>query len=316
VQSLPGVQAAGVALALPLSGRRWLTGFAVEGRPATAAPATGLVRAASAGYFEALRIPLRRGRWLSPRDNREAPRVVVINEAFARGYFPGRDPLGRHISTAAFSARRAEIVGIAGDVRQSLTEETEPEAWYSYAQVPLPWLTLVVRTESDPAALAGPLRRAVAGVDPLQPIARLAPMNNLIAATTAQPRFRALLLGGFAAVSLFLAVLGIYGVAAEIASRRSRELGIRIALGASPRSAIGLLLRDGLRLALAGVAAGLLGALWLSRLLSGMLFEVSPADPVTVWIPAALMLFATLVASYVPARRTASADPMIALRDC
>jgi putative ABC transport system permease protein len=318
IAALPGVAAAGVVDPMPLGGSAAMNGFSVEGRPPQSAgerPATNS-RIISADYLKAMGIPLLRGRALSERDNAAAPRTMLINESFARRYFPNENPLGQRLRLTIAPNFVAEVVGVAGDVKhRGLDREAGPEAYVSYLQVPAPIMSLVVRAAAgDPLNLAASVRQAVEQVDKDQPLADVKPMTAWLDESVARQRFNMLLLAVFAAVALLLAAIGIYGVVSYSVTERTREIGIRVALGAQRADVLRLVVRQGLALTLAGVACGVAGAFGLTRLMAGLLFSVTPTDPLTYVGVAALLVSVALLACWIPARRATKVDPMIALR--
>jgi predicted permease len=317
IEALPGVESAGATIALPIQGRTWDVNFAIEGR----APRSfsdqpeGDVRIVSNNYFDVMKIPLKRGRYFSEEDTRDSPHVAVINESLSQRYWPEEDPIGRVIDFPAFGAGRCKIIGIVGDIRQtSLNEEPSPGIYVPYTQEIMPWQTLVIRTKSDPMSLAEAIRQEVYKLDSQQPVARVATLEQLMEISTAQPRFRTALLAGFAIVALLLTAVGIYGVMAYAVSKRTHEMGLRIALGAHPSQVLVLILRQGLRLVCAGLLLGVLGALALTRLMTSLLFGTSATDPLTFAGVAILLALVAAAACYIPARRAMGVDPLVALR--
>jgi putative ABC transport system permease protein len=320
LNSLPGTEAAMVS-ELPLGGSSLMHNFVIEGRHASVGDEPELYsRSVGGDYFRLMRIPLRAGRGLSPQDTAGAPLVGVVNEAFAREYFPGANAVGARVRWA-----RAEgppqwitIVGVAGDVKHFGLDQPEAPAIYTpYAQSPQPWkrwMFLVVRSESDPAALAGAVKARVWSVDPRIPLTRVLTMEEVAAASVEGRRFQMTLLGVFALVSLLLAAVGVYGLVSYSVGRRAREIGIRMALGARRRDIFRLVVRQGLLLASVGLVAGLAVAFALTRLLAGLVYGVSPTDPLTYAALSLCLLLVALVACLVPARRATSIDPLIALR--
>jgi putative ABC transport system permease protein len=262
-----------------------------------------------------MRIPLKSGRFFSDRDTRLSPHVAVINEALARRYWPGEDPNGRFIEFPAFGAGCCQIVGVVADIRQaSLNEEPAPGMYLPYTQEIMPWQTLVIRTKTDPMSVVSAIRQEVFKLDPRQPVARVATLDQLIAVSTAQPRFRTALLSGFAIVAVLLTGIGIYGVMAYATSQRTREIGLRIALGAHPSQVLSLVLRQALVMVSTGLLAGIFGALALTRLLASLLFNTTPTDPLTFAIVVLILALAAAAASSIPARRATSTEPIVALR--
>jgi predicted permease len=319
VRALPGVRQAGMVNFLPLyGGLGSATDFTIEGKPAPppGQELTTSVRAADAGYFGAMDIPLLRGRNFTDIEDGEARHVVIISESLAKKYFPGEDPLGKRIDVDMFDKPNpTEIIGIVGDVRyDSLTDEARPTAYFPHPELTYSFMTLAIRTSGDPAELAPAVRRELAAIDPDQPVSDVRTMTQVMADTVARPRFNTLLLGLFAGLATLLAAIGIFGVMNYSVTLRTRELGLRMALGAQPGRVLMLVLRQGLWLTLVGIAVGLVGAVALTRLMSSLLFGVTATDPVTFAVIALLLLIVSLIACYIPARRATRIDPMIALR--
>jgi predicted permease len=321
LRSLPGVDAAAAtSYGLPLSGQDNVTTLHVIGRPPVPVGKEEAVRLAAAtpDFFKALGIRLLRGRAFTPRDRDGAPQVVLLNQAAARHYFPNEDPLGHRIELSRKTAgvsQGGEIVGIVADVKQEAMEQTvEPQLFLPFDQVPTDSLSIVLRSTADSGAVAAAVQAKVRELDPDLPVYGLQPMAGLVAAATSQSRFYMLLLGGFAAIALVLAAVGIYGVIAYAVRQRTQEIGIRMALGASRDGVLVMVVGQGMRLALIGAAAGLLGAFVATRGLRGLLFEVSASDPATYAGVAGVLVAVAAVASYLPARRAAQAEPNLALR--
>jgi predicted permease len=294
--------------------------YTIEGRPlppGRQAPAIAQ-NLIGGDFFGALGVPLLRGRDFTGADAAGSPPVVIINRTMATTLFPGEDPIGKRLMLGDFNPESPwiTIVGIAGDVIYSgLDRGPEPTMYTPYDQsLWWPTMYLVVRTSVDPAGLARAVRRQVADLDPLLPVARVNTMDDLLGQSVAGPRFRTTLLGIFAAVALLLAGVGIYGILSYTVGQRTREIGIRMALGAGRRNVLALVLGQGMALAGIGVAAGLIAALALSRVLAGLLFGVSPTDPATFGVVSLVMIGAALLACYLPARRATLVDPMMALR--
>ena len=320
VRALPGVEQAGVFFPLPLSGDDMLLIFSVAGRPApppNQEPATS-VRSVTPGALEALGIPLRRGRMLTDRDDASAPPALLVNEAMAAQIWPHQDPIGQRITFGSGKnpqARWYTVVGVVGNVRhEALSQAPGPEAYWPHLQTPLPGPYLVLRGKGDPARFVAPVRAAVAEVDPDLPLNKVAPMTQLVAASLAQSRFKAVLLALFAGLALVLAVVGVYGVVSYSVAQRAHEIGIRMALVAQGRQVLGLVIRQGMTQVLIGLALGLAGAWYASRFLAGQIYGLSATDPLTfVAVPLGLAAVA-LVANYLPARRATRVDPLDALR--
>jgi putative ABC transport system permease protein len=320
VEASPGVRAAAASMALPM------TGYAGTPVQDAAKPLLKLNERLMAmfmditpSYFRALGIPLRRGRDFSEQDTETAQRVAIIDESLARKLWPaypeGQDPIGQRLWVGGVNPKPAQIVGIAADVHQNLESTAWPETVYvAFAQTPLPSAMLAVRTESSPLNFTSAMREQVRALDPDQAISDVRTMDDLVEEEVGQRRLLVILLGSFAGVALLLAVIGIYGVIAYSVAQRTREMGIRRALGARQADILRLVVLQGLRLALAGVAVGIAGAFALTRLMTALLFHVSATDPGTFAVVALLFLCVALAASYIPARRATRIDPMAALR--
>jgi putative ABC transport system permease protein len=321
IAALPGVESAGGVTTLPLSGNNMRTTFTVQNRPAPVPGQEPLaqLRAVTPGYFRTLRIPLLRGEEFTENYKKDRPGRIIINDTMARRFFPDEDPIGLRLSIGLGiddnDPTAWEIVGIVGDVRHaSLDAEPIPEMYVPHSQQSWPFLTLVVRSSSDPMALAGPVRSQILALDNDQPVSGIRSMEGMVSASIAQPRFYLLLLSIFAALALVLAAVGIYGVLSYSVTQRMHEIGIRMALGAKQSDVIKLVVGQGMMLALVGVAIGLVSAFVFTRLMSSMLYGVSATDPVTFAALALLLTAVALLASYIPARRATKVDPMIALR--
>jgi predicted permease len=323
--SLPGVVSAGAVTELPLAGERGDLNIDIEGRPETegaASPAADW-QVVTPGYFRAMGMRLLRGRGIAATDDATAPGAVVINRTMARVLWPGEDPIGRRFTLGGGAGPgQVTIVGIVDDVRhKSLASEPRPEMYLSHAQFrfwddggPVDAMTLAIRTQGDPASLARAVREKVRALDPNLPVGGFRAMREVVADSISRPRFTTFLLVLFAGLALTLAAVGIYGVLSYAASRRTHEIGVRVALGARPADVLGLVLRQAVAMAGAGVALGLLGALALTRLLRGQLYGVSATDPLTYAGLACFTITVVLLATWVPARRAARVDPLVALR--
>ena len=311
--ALPGVKQAALASVLPLSGDSD-TSFVIEGRPEPARSADAFItwyRVVSANYFATAEIPLKRGRLF--RDREPEP-TVVVNESMAKRFFPNEEAIGRRIRSDD-KAPWMTIVGIVADVRvRGAREAGVVETYLPYWHSPEAGINVVLKTAGDPRALAEPLRRAVKGLDPAIAVAGIATMDEIVAESIGSSRFYATLVAVFAGLALILAAVGIYGVMSYAVTQRTREIGVRLALGAAERQIFRLVVGESLKLAAVGLALGLAGSLALGRAIGGMLFGVGGTDAVTFAATAALLTAVAFLAAYVPARRAMRIDPMAALR--
>jgi putative ABC transport system permease protein len=319
VRHVPGVRSAGMVNFLPLyGGLGSSTGFKILGRPEPP-PGQGPgcdVRVVDAAYFQTLGIPVLRGRNFSPTEEREAKRVILINEALARKYFPNEDPLGQRLDVAMFeNPVVTEVIGVVGNVRyDSLIDEAPPAVYFPHPELAYPFMTLVLRTDGDPTAIAPAVQREIRAIDPNQPVSDVRTMNQVMSEAVSRSRFNTLLLGLFAALATLLSAVGIFGVMNYSVALRTREIGLRLAVGAQPRQVLLLILKQGLLLTVVGVVVGLAAAFALTRLLTGLLFGVAAADAGTFATISMLLVFVSLLACYLPARRAMRIDPMTALR--
>lgn len=319
IRSLPTVRSAGVINFLPLyGGLGSATGFKIEGRPEPPpgqGPSTD-VRVVDAGYFETMGIPLLRGRNFSSLELREPRRVILINEALARKHFANEDPIGKRLDVAMFeNPIWCEVIGVVGNVRyDSLIDESPPAVYFAHPDLAYSFMTLVIRTDGDPAAIAPAVQREIRGLDPNQPVSDVRTMDQVMSEWVSRSRFNTLLLGLFAALATVLSAVGIFGVMNYSVALRTRELGLRLAVGAQPRQVLLLVLKQGLLLTVFGVVVGLAAALALTRLLSGLLFGVEAFDVSTFTSISLLLVLVSLLACYLPARRAMRIDPLRALR--
>jgi putative ABC transport system permease protein len=316
--ALPGVEAAGAVNYLPFAGPGAATNFKIVGRPDPPPgeePDTD-VRVTDENYFRAMGVPLLRGRMYTAQESAERGRVAVVTQSFADKYFPGEDPLGKQLLVnMKEKPNPTEIVGVVGDVKlAALDEEPQPTVYWPHAELVYSNMTFVVRSKGDPSALGGAARSAIQSIDADQPVADMRPMTQFLAESVGRARFSATLLGVFALVALVLAGVGVYGVMAYAVAQRTHEIGVRVALGAQARDVLRIVLGQGMALAGAGLAAGLLLAFALTRLLSSFLFEVSTTDLATYATLTGFLLLVALLACLVPARRATKVDPMVALR--
>jgi putative ABC transport system permease protein len=314
---IPGVQSAAFTAYLPLNGVDNSWAFNIEGRPAKPVGTYDSTnyRPVSAGYFETMRIPLRRGRAFDSHDTEDNPLVVVINESMARIYWNQQNPVGQRVRFGGPEWRT--VVGIAGDVHhEDLGAKPEPEMYVPYGQVPnvenRP--TIVLRTSIEPANVTSALRKAVSEVDANVPMDQVETMKQIVSGSVGQSRFRTAMLLIFALLALFVASIGLYGVMSYLASQRIREFGIRMAVGASRGAVLRLVLGQAAKLVTGGICLGLVGAALLARLIASLLYGVAPFDPAILTSVSILLAVVALVAGYIPARRAARADPMESLR--
>jgi putative ABC transport system permease protein len=315
---LPGVRSVSAVSALPFADLGAATDFTIVGRPAPR-PGEELgtdVRVVDEAYFRTMKIPVVAGRTFTVQEGMEDRKVAVINEAMARKYFPGENPLGKRIIVDMMDEPPpTEIIGIVGDAQyKALEGELRPMVYWTPPQLTYSSMTLVLRTTGDPEDLASAARREILAIDKDQPVADVRTMESWLAESIARTRFGALLLAAFAGLALTLAAIGIYGVMSHTVAQRESEIGVRMALGAKARDVLRLVIGQGLALVLVGVVLGLLGSLVLTRVLSSLLYGVSATDPLTFAAIAALLMIVSWVACYIPARRAARVDPLTALR--
>jgi putative ABC transport system permease protein len=316
--SLPGVEAAAAAGQIPMGGNGDSWGFHIEGRAANPAEDLSVERySVTADYFRVMRIPLESGRLFTDADRADSIPVIVLAQSTARTLFPGENPIGRRVRIGdATSGPWRTIIGVAGDVRHSgLDTPPSPQMYTPQSQQTDSFLVLTVRSPRRPEELVAAIRGIVHELDPTVPIHDIASLNELVARTTARHRFVLNLLGIFAALAVLLAAIGLYGVVAFTVSQRTRELGVRMALGARPSDVLRLIARSGVAVLGVGLAAGVAGALLLVRFLESQLFGVSSRDPWTLAISATLLASVTVAAHWFPARRAMRVDPAVALRD-
>ncbi len=315
----PGVDAVGYVSELPLSGQHNDTMFTISEHP-PADPNNqndAEFRVVGGNYFASLRIPLLAGREFTRQDSFAAPKVVVVNEPFAKLYFRGEDPIGKHLSMFEGSPEyvNREIVGVVGANKQyALQEMPLPQMFVPLQQTEFGRVNLVIRSAADPASLTPGVREAVLSIDPDEATSAFRTMDDVVASSTSSDRFNTLLLGAFGAIALLLTAAGIFGVLSYVVTQQTREIGLRVALGAQRANILRVFVGHGIRLALAGSAIGLAGAYGVTRWISSFLFEVTPTDPLTFTAVVLVMLGTAFAACYVPARRAMKVDPMVALR--
>jgi predicted permease len=317
---LPGVASAGSVSALPLSQMFAWGPISVEGRPL--APGEQFINAdiriVSGDYFRTMEIPLVKGRFFDERDTRTSMRVVIIDQHMAEELWPGEDAVGKRIrgGGADSTAPWITVVGVVGRVRQyALDSDSRIATYHPHTQYAVRGMNVVVRSHGDPAALTGAVRAAIHAIDPDVPIYGVRTMEQRVSDSLATRRFSMLLLTLFAVLALGLAMIGLYGVMAYLVGQGVRELGIRLALGASPTALLLMIVRQGVVVALTGVGIGLAGALALTRFMRGLLYGVDPLDPATFTAIAALLTMTAIGASYLPARRAAHIDPAVSLKN-
>jgi putative ABC transport system permease protein len=314
VASLPGVSQVGASTGFPPVTAQRGTRFEIEGRTLTPDESRGFFIAATPDFFRTMGTPIRRGRAFDRTDVAASPAVVVINDTLANSLFPSQDPIGKRLRliNPEQSNDWRTIVGVVGDIKyQGLDSDSAATVYTPFAQTPFLWLYVMVRGGERQAAA---IRQAVASADPDLTAANLRPMGDIVAGTVAEPRFQTLLVVSFAALALGLAAIGIYGVIAYSVAQRVLEIGIRMALGATAREVLGLVLREGILLSIVGVAIGLAGSAAVTRLMASQLVGVTPRDPWAFAAASCLLIVVAAVASYVPARRALRVDPIIALR--
>ena len=330
VKSIPGVAALATTNTLPLEPWGFLP-FTIEGRPMADGPYHGGAnwRNVSPGYFQVFRIPLRRGRMFTDRDDGRAPGVVLVNEAMATQFWPHGDPIGERINIGKglgpeFEEPARQIIGVVADVRETgINKNPEPVMYIPIVQLTNSLTALnnkvisttwVVRTKTEPYSLSADIQRELRVASGGLPVAHIRSMEQVTAESTARTNFNMILLSIFAGVALLLAAIGIYGLMGYTVQQRTHEIGIRMALGACPNNVLLLVLRQGLSLTLLGIAIGVLGAVWLTQTIKSLLFRVSPNDPLTFAFVGTLLLFVAAAATYVPARRATKVDSIVALR--
>lgn len=316
VSALPGVRSAAISAALPLTFKR-ITPVLPEGQaevPVSQRPFID-IETISPLWFQTMHVPLRAGREFTPADKIDAPTVVIVNETFARRFWPNENPVGKHVVVRT-RPLPSEVVGVAADIKnQGLAQDTLAQLYLPFPQLAWGNMNLLVRTEIPPQNLAQEVRAQIAALDPDQPVTNIQTVDDLIDGSRAQPRFITLLFGAFSGTALILVMIGIYAVLAYSVAQRRQEIGIRMALGAEPSAILRLVVGQGLLLAVIGISIGLVLALLITQLASSMLYKVSTLDIYTFTLAPLIFLGTTLLASYMPARRAARVDPTEALRE-
>ncbi|MEK6279720.1 MAG: ABC transporter permease [Acidobacteriota bacterium] len=319
IAQVPGVQSAGTVDNLPFSGNEFNVGLSIEGQPALSAAERprAFLRNVSSSYFESMGIPVRKGRPFADSDNSNAPAAAIINETAARRFWPNDEPLGKRFKRGRADSQNpwVTVVGVVGSVSHtSLQVASQPEVYFAFQQNPGLNLTLVTRTQSEPKALAGAVRREVSTLDKDLPVGNMKFMDEIVGKSVAQPRVYALLLGIFAGLALILASIGIYGVMAYAVTQRTHEIGIRMALGARQADILKLIVKQGMILGIAGIIIGLIVSFAVTRVLASQLYGVTATDPLIFAGISALLMFVALIACSIPALRATKVDPMVAVR--
>lgn len=321
ISALPGVRSASAGWPLPMSSSSASISFNIQGRPVPKGDepneALGVIMP---GYFETMHIPLIAGRTFGEQDGLAGPPTIIINQAFAKKYFPNQNPIGQHIQAGVgddvFNHPVREVVGVIGDIKsKGLTAEANPQFYLPYAQAVITNPYLVVRTDADPGTVQMSIRSAVHDLDQSVPVYQVSTMDEYLSRSAAEPRFQTFLLTCFAGIALALAAIGLYGLLSYMVAQRTLEIGVRMALGAQRSAVLGMIVRRGVLLALLGVGMGIAAFVMLAQLISDMLFHVHPTDPITLAATATLLLVVSVAASSLPACRAARLDPMKILRD-
>jgi putative ABC transport system permease protein len=319
LRALPGVQSAGAASQIPLAGNIDRYGFHVEGKihanPEEDPSAERFC--ITPGFLDTMHIPLLRGRDISPADTATAPQVLLISETTARRMWPGEDPIGKRVKLGGLDQPWWTVVGVTGDVHHvGLDAVPDMQMYVPHRQWPYPdgLMVVVIRTAGPPAAISSSAQKAIHSIDPGQPISRIVLLEDYVGLSVQGRRFALILIGAFAWIAVALSIVGIYGVTAYSVSQRTREIGIRAALGAQRAELFGLLLRQGMLWVLFGVVVGVLASVAFTRFLASLLFDVQPTDPFTFATVVLLLLAAAAAACFFPARRAMCVDPAVALR--
>jgi putative ABC transport system permease protein len=316
IQQIPGVQSVSLVRGLPFSGNGGTIPVSLPDRepPAKGSEPEVMFNTVMPNYFETIGIPFIKGRLFSEHDTPDTQRVFIINQSMAQKFWPNQDPLGKQVTQVEDNAT-GTIVGVVGNAKHYfLEEETRPQMYASYTQQPGFFATVVARTSVEPMSLAEPVRQAIWRVDPDQPMWKIRTVDSLIERSVADRKFLLALMTVFAGLALVLTIIGLYGVLSYLVSRRTQEIGIRMALGAQPANILRMVLKQGMMLVVVGVAVGLFASWALTRLISGLLYQVSATDPLTFGAIGLLLLAIAFLACYIPARRAMKVDPLKALR--
>lgn len=322
IGAIPGVDDVAVTLSLPIEGSNWGSVFVVRDKPVPPRPElpSSAFVPVSAGYFRTMGMQLREGREFDPRDGASAEKVAVVNETFAKRMWPGESAIGKQLKqgwpeTPEDVAPWRRVVGVVNDVKlNGVDQDTPMQAFLPYTQNPSRSAALVARTSVDPASVGTALAAAVNSLDKELPVTRMLPMTQLMSAAVARQRLSTVILGVFAGVAVLLAAVGLYGVVSHGVTERTREIGVRMALGAERATVLRLFVLHGVKMAAAGTLVGLAGAYLLTKWIETLLFQVTPTDPATFAIVASGLLIVAAIACYIPARRAARIDPLAALR--
>lgn len=317
IEAIPGVRSAAAAVTLPIGGDDFGSSYSLEGKPDPPAGQERRVgfQVVSPRYFATMGIPVVKGREFAPSDSTQAPHVVIVNERLAREAWPGEDAIGKHFGGGGRTKDWLTVVGVVGDIRHyGPAVPPRPEFYQPMYQNSFPFMAIVVRTTTDPLALVPAIRTQIAELDPAQPISNVNTMEAHLYRSKAQPRFMSAVLGGFAVLALVLSAMGIYGTMAYSVTQRTQEFGIRMALGARPPDILRMVVASGLVLTACGAAAGLTGALLLTRFLESQLFETSKVDPVAFAAVTMLLIVVATLAAVIPARRESRVNVVNALR--
>jgi predicted permease len=321
ISVLPGVQSASAGWPLPMSSSSATVSFNIQGRPVAKGdePSESL-GLAMAGYFATMKIPLLAGRDFGAQDGLTGQPAIIVNQAFAKKYFPHENPIGKHIQVRAgdglFDHPVREVVGVVGDIkRKGLTADFDPQYYLPYGQAIITNPYLVVRTNGDPSAVQAAIDAAIHDLDKSVPVYQTSTMQEYLHKSAAQPRFQTFLLSCFAVIALALAAIGLYGLLSYMVVQRTLEIGLRMALGAQRGDVLRMIVQRGLKMALSGVGLGIVASLVLTRLISGMLFDVRPTDLTTYAATTAVLIIVSIAASGAPAFRASRLDPMKTLRE-
>jgi putative ABC transport system permease protein len=321
VHAIPGVRAAGGAFGMPLTQFGFSFSFEITGHPLSkpGERPDAELRMATPDYFPTMGIRMLKGRGFTAEDRLGAPGVIIITETAEHQFFPNEDPIGKHIKVdygaPGSKPMEGDVIGVVADIKQSsLAKETVPQFWVPYYQWPTNNFNIVMYTVREPQSVIADARRAVKDLDPDLALSFIMTLEQVVANSVAQPRFYMTLLAAFAMVAVALSAIGIYGVIAYLVGQRAREIGIRMALGASPRAVTAMVVREGAVMTSSGIAIGLGGAFLLTRLMRALLFEITPGDPITYIAVTALLAAVALAASCVPALRAAHVDPALTMR--